>query len=66
MITWNVLRHLLIQIGVAAGLGVIAALAKVDWSALGAYGPLVASIVAAGGAVATSLLNEALGTAPTK
>lgn len=66
LVTWNVIRHLLIQVGAAAALAVIASLAHTDWSALGAYGPLVASVVAAGAAIATSLLNEVMGTAPTK
>lgn len=60
MVTWNVARHLLIQVGVAAALGAIASLAHVDWSALGGYGPLVASIIATVAATLTSLLNEVL------
>lgn len=64
LVTWNVVRHLLIQIGAAAALGAIAALAKVDWSALGGYAPLVASLVGTIAAIATAAINEALGTAP--
>lgn len=66
LVTWNVARHVLAQVGAAAALGAVTSITHTDWSALGAYAPLVASIVSAGAALATSLLNEVLGTSPTK
>lgn len=62
LITGNVLRHLALQIGTAAVVAVVAALAKVDYSALGIYAP--AAQMAA--ALVASIVNEALGTAPSK
>lgn len=62
LITGNVLRHLALQIGTAAAVAAVAALAKVDYSALGVYAP--AAQMAA--AMVASIVNEALGTAPAK
>ena len=59
-ITGNVLRHLAAQILVVGGLAAAAAVAKVDYSSLGAYAPM-AQMAAA---FLASMLNEALGTAP--
>jgi hypothetical protein len=62
LITGNVLRHLAIQIGTAAAVAAVAALAKVDYSSLGIYAPAAQM----GAALAASIVNEALGTAPSK
>ena len=59
-ITGNVLRHLAAQAGTVALLAAVAAVAKVDYSSLGAYAPM-AQMAAA---FLASMLNEALGTAP--
>lgn len=56
----NMARHVGIQIGVAAAFGVIGVLTKTDWSALGAYGPLIATVVAGSAATATAALNGVL------
>jgi hypothetical protein len=60
LLTWNVGRHLLAQIGTAVAVAAAAGLARVDYSSLGLYAP------AAQGAAAliVTLVNEALGTAP--
>jgi hypothetical protein len=62
LITWNVARHLLVQVATAAAVGAIAAIAKVDYSSLGVYAPL-AQMAAA---TAVSIVNEAIGAAPKK
>lgn len=62
VITWNVGRHLLAQIGVAVAVAAVGALSHVDYSALGVYAP--AAQMAA--AMVMSIVNELLGTAPVK
>lgn len=60
LITANVWRHLAAQAGAAIAVAGAAALAKVDYSSMGVYAP--AAQMAA--ALAASVVNEALGTAP--
>ena len=60
MLTVNVLRHFAIQIGTGAALALCAYFAHADYSALGPYAALAQTVAA----LATSMLNEALGTAP--
>ena len=62
LITANVLRHLAWQIGTAAAVAALAAVAKVDYSSLGVYAPLAQSAAALLG----SVVNEAIGAAPRK
>lgn len=62
LITANVLRHLGWQIVAAVLTAAVAAIAKVDYSSLGVYAPLAQSVAALIG----SIVNEALGAAPTK
>lgn len=65
-LTWNVIRHLLAQVAGAAAIGAVTAIAHVDWSSLGQFGPLIAMGMSTVVAIVTSLVNEALGTAPAK
>jgi len=60
LITANVLRHLAWQVGTAALVAALAAVAKVDYSSLGVYAPL-AQMAAA---TLASIVNEAIGKAP--
>ncbi len=60
LVTGNVLRHLLAQMGAFALMGAAAYLAKVDYSALGAYAPMAQGAAA----LLASIVNEALGAAP--
>ena len=60
LITANVARHLAWQIGTAAAVAALAAVAKVDYSSLGVYAPL-AQMAAA---TLASIINEAIGAAP--
>ena len=60
LISMNVWRHLGAQIGVAALVAALAAVAHADYSALGVYAPLAQSFAA----LIMSIVNEALGTAP--
>ena len=60
--TGNVIRHLAIQIGTAAVVAAVAALAKVDYASLGVYAPAAQM----GAALVASIVNEALGAAPSK
>ena len=62
LLTGNVWRHMLAQVGVAVAMGATAALLKVDYSSLGVYAP--AAQMAA--TMFVSIMNEALGSAPTK
>jgi len=60
LITPNVLRHLAWQIATGAAVAVVAVVAKTDYSSLGIYAPLAQ----ASAALAASVVNEALGSAP--
>jgi hypothetical protein len=60
LITANVLRHLGWQVGTAAALAAVAAVAHSDYSSLGVYAPLAQSAAA----LAASMVNEWLGAAP--
>jgi len=62
LLTWNVGRHLLAQVGAIAVMGALTAVSHADFSSLGVYAPAVSACVATLVAVA----NEALGTAPSK
>jgi hypothetical protein len=59
-ITANVLRHLAWQVGTAAVLAGVAAIAKSDYSSLGLYAPMAQSAAA----LLASIINEAIGAAP--
>jgi len=62
LITGNVLRHLGVQLATGAAVAVLAYLSKADYSSLGVYAPLVQMLAA----TATSIFNEAIGSAPSK
>ncbi|MGO4872765.1 MAG: hypothetical protein ACLPGW_19535 [Roseiarcus sp.] len=59
-VTGNVVRHIAGQVAMAAAVGAVTYVAKVDYSSLGIYAPL-AQMAAA---TAVSIVNEAIGAAP--
>jgi hypothetical protein len=60
VMTWNVARHLLAQVGAIGLMGALVAISHADFSSLGVYGPLVSAFVA----TLVSIANEVIGSAP--